>query len=82
MAKDKKHSKNDVDADEALSRAHSAAGDLKPKDQGLYWATLAQALMLQEIRDMMHDDRTNRGSVQLPEEAPGREPARVTVNEQ
>lgn len=82
MAKDKKQGKNDIDADEALSRARSAGTEVKPKDRGLYWATLAETLMLQEIRDLMREDRTNDGSVELPEQAPNRETARVTVVEE
>lgn len=82
MAEDKKHGKNDIDADEALSRARSAGTEVKPKDRGLYWATLAKAVMLQEIRDLMREDRTNDGSVESPEQAPNRQTAQITVVEE
>ncbi|GAA4863506.1 hypothetical protein [Saccharopolyspora cebuensis] len=77
----KKKDKTVTDADEALARARSAASDLKPKDEALYWAVMAQALVLDEIRGMMREDRANRGSVELPEQAPARETARVSVVE-
>lgn len=80
MAKGKKNEKT-IDADEAVRRAYSAAADVKPKDEGLYWATVAQTLLLSEIRDMMREDRTNHGSVELPEQAPPRETAQTEVIE-
>jgi hypothetical protein len=82
MAKDKKNSKIVTDPDEALARARAAAQQIKPKDAALYWATMAQALLLTEMRNMIRETRTHqRGSVELPEQAPPRETARVTVVE-
>ncbi|MBB5157101.1 hypothetical protein [Saccharopolyspora phatthalungensis] len=80
MAKNKKSRKTITDADEALARARAAAPQLKPNAEALYWATMAQVLLLSEVRDMMREARTDHGSsVQLPEQAPPREKARVTV---
>ena len=79
MAKDK--SKTALDGDGAIDRARATRAHLKPKDEPLYWASLAQALLLREMRDIMREGRTSRGSVRLPEQAPPRETARVTVVE-
>ncbi|MEU6262997.1 hypothetical protein [Saccharopolyspora shandongensis] len=82
MAKDNKTSKIVTDPDRALARARAAAEQIKPKDEALYWATMAQALVLSEIRDMIRETRAHQGgSVKLPEQAPPRETARVTVVE-
>ncbi|MEU5846268.1 hypothetical protein [Saccharopolyspora shandongensis] len=82
MAKDNKTSKIVTDPDRALARARAAAEQIKPKDEALYWATMAQALLLSEIRDMIRETRTRQGgSVELPEQAPPRETARATVVE-
>ncbi|MGW1681783.1 hypothetical protein [Saccharopolyspora sp. NPDC002376] len=54
---------------------------MRPKDDALYWATMAQFLLMSEVRDMIREARrTHQGSsVQLPEQASPRETARVTV---
>ncbi len=82
MAKNKKYGKNTTDPDEAIAGARAAGAELKSKDEALYWASMAQVLLLGEIRDMMREDRANRGSVELPDEAPPRETAHVTVVEE
>lgn len=79
MAKDK--TKTVTDGDGAIDRARATAARLKPKDEPLYWASLAQALLLREMRDIMRKESPSRGSVRLPEQAPPREVARVTVVE-
>ncbi|WP_190814917.1 hypothetical protein [Saccharopolyspora pogona] len=82
MTKEKKTSKIVTDPDQALARARAAAEQIKPKDEALYWATMAQALLLSEMRDMIRETRTHQGgSVELPEQAPPRETAKVTVVE-
>ncbi|MDA3623799.1 hypothetical protein [Saccharopolyspora oryzae] len=82
MAKDKKTSKIVTDPDQALARARAAAEQVKPKNEALYWAMMAQALFLSELRDMIRETRTPRsGSVELPDQAPPRRTARVDVVE-
>lgn len=67
---------------DALDKARQAAAKLKKKDSALYWATVAQTLALREIRDELRAIRvTQTHSVTLPDDAPPREAAKVTVRE-
>jgi hypothetical protein len=54
---------------------------MRPKDEALYWAMMAQVLLMSELRDMICEARhPHQGSsVQLPEQTPPRETARVTI---
>lgn len=67
---------------DALDKAQHAAAKLKGKDAPLYWAMVAQTLALREIRDELRALRaTATHGVTLPDEAPPRDRAKVSVHE-
>lgn len=70
-----------ADAGSALVRAREAAEKLKRKDAALYWAIVAQTMVLTEIRDEIRAANREPGSVTLPDEAPPRASATVQVTE-
>ncbi|MGH3949481.1 MAG: hypothetical protein ACRDSE_10185 [Pseudonocardiaceae bacterium] len=72
-----------MSAQDALARAQRAANKLKRKDTAMYWALIAQTIVLTEIRDELQVLRNTAtpGSVTLPDDAPARTSATASVTE-